>query len=77
MLTAATRTFLRNTGRTAVTAVGAVRNLNVHEYISMELMQTHGIKTPDCHVATTPDEAEHIYNSRFASSKYEHYVRIP
>jgi hypothetical protein len=69
MLAASTRTLLRGTGRTALPTMGAVRNLNVHEYISMELMQTHGIKTPECHVATTPNEAEHIYASRFASSK--------
>jgi hypothetical protein len=40
---------------------GAVRFLNVHEYISMELMQQHHIATPEGHVATTPDEAEHIF----------------
>lgn len=47
--------------RTAGPAVGAVRNLNVHEYQSMEIMQQHGIKTPECYVARTPDEAEHIF----------------
>lgn len=44
-------------------AVGAVRNLNVHEYASMEIMKTHGIKTPECHVADSPDEAEHLFTN--------------
>lgn len=39
----------------------AVRHLNVHEYVSMELMQAHGIKTPACSVASTPEEAEQIF----------------
>ena len=46
--------------RTAGPAVGAVRNLNVHEYISMEIMNSHHIATPECYVASTPDEAENI-----------------
>jgi hypothetical protein len=41
--------------------VGAVRHLNVHEYVSMEIMQAHGIKTPNCSVASTPEEAEQIF----------------
>jgi hypothetical protein len=41
-------------------AAGPVRFLNVHEYISMELFKTHGIATPECYVADTPEEAEHI-----------------
>jgi hypothetical protein len=41
-------------------AAGPVRYLNVHEYISMELFKTHGIATPECYVADTPEEAEHI-----------------
>ncbi|GAX10691.1 succinyl-CoA synthetase beta subunit [Fistulifera solaris] len=40
---------------------GAVRHLNVHEYVSMEIMQAHGIKTPNCSVASTPEEAEQIF----------------
>jgi len=51
--------------RTAVPTVGAVRNLNVHEYISMELMNAHDIATPHGYVASTPEEAEHIYNTMF------------
>jgi succinyl-CoA synthetase beta subunit len=47
--------------RTAAPVLGAVRNLNVHEHISLELMQRYGIKTPDFRVARTPDEAEDIF----------------
>jgi hypothetical protein len=63
MLSSTTRLAARAVarGRTALPAVGAVRNLNVHEYISMEVMKNYGIKTPDCYVANTPDEAENIF----------------
>ena len=43
----------------------SVRYLNVHEYISMELMASHGIQTPECHVAETPQEVDHIFNNSF------------
>ena len=56
--------------RTAVPTVGAVRNLNVHEYISMELMNAHDIATPHGYVASTPEEAEHIYNTMFCKREY-------
>jgi hypothetical protein len=46
----------------------SVRYLNVHEYISMELMASHGIQTPECHVAETPQEVDHIFNSSFHRS---------
>jgi len=52
-------------------SIGAVRNLNVHEYISMEIMQTHGIKTPECFVATTPEEAEHIFTNSLNKRKFK------
>ena len=42
-----------------------IRMLNVHEYISMELMNQHQIPTPLGAVATTPEEAEHAYTSKF------------
>ena len=45
-----------------VATVGAIRCLNVHEYISMEIMKNHGIPTPECFVAKTPEEAEHIFS---------------
>jgi len=53
--------LFRRTAAPAAASVGAVRNLNVHEYISMEIMQSHGIKTPECFVANNPEEAEHIF----------------
>jgi hypothetical protein len=46
-------------------AVGAVRCLNVHEYISMEIMSSHGIKTPECHVASNAEEAENLFLHSF------------
>ena len=54
------------TRRTAAPVLGAVRNLNVHEYISMEIMNAHGIATPQGYVASTPEEAENIYLKEFA-----------
>mmetsp|Transcript_36976 Transcript_36976/g.66524 ORF Transcript_36976/g.66524 Transcript_36976/m.66524 type:complete len:451 (+) Transcript_36976:78-1430(+) len=63
-------TFLRrasasfNSARVATPTMGAVRNLNVHEYISMEIMNQHGIATPKGFVANTPEEAEHIFNTQ-------------
>lgn len=42
-------------------AIGAVRHLNVHEHISMEIFNEHGITTPDGHVAFTPEEAKDAY----------------
>ena len=47
------------------TPTTAVRYLNVHEYISMELMASHGIQTPECHVAETTQEVDHIFNTSF------------
>jgi hypothetical protein len=47
--------------RTAPNAVGAVRNLNLHEYLSMDLMKQHGISTPAGYVASSPEEAENIF----------------
>ena len=58
------------TRRTALPAVGAVRNLNVHEYISMEIMHDHGIATPEGYVASTPEEAENVYMRALQHSKY-------
>jgi succinyl-CoA synthetase beta subunit len=49
------------TRRAAVPAVGAVRNINIHEYQSMELMKSFDIGIPGGHVASTPEEAENIY----------------
>mmetsp|Transcript_41450 Transcript_41450/g.99304 ORF Transcript_41450/g.99304 Transcript_41450/m.99304 type:complete len:85 (+) Transcript_41450:153-407(+) len=60
MFTTAARTVSRHS-RTATPAVGSVRNLNLHEYLSIELMKQHGISTPAGYVASTPDEAENIF----------------
>lgn len=47
--------------RTAAPAVGAVRNLNVHEYVSMEILEHYGVKVPRSFVASSPDEAEYAF----------------
>jgi len=51
--------------RTAAPAIGGggVRYLNVHEHISLEIMKTYGIQTPECYVASTPDEAQHLFSN--------------
>jgi len=66
MLSSVTRHSLR---RTASRAVGAVRNLNVHEYQSMELLEHHGVTVPKAYVANTPDEAENIFMHSLNRSK--------
>ena len=43
-----------------------VRMLNVHEYISMDIMNQHQIATPLGAVITTPQEAEEAYKTKFA-----------
>jgi len=40
-----------------------VRMLNVHEYISMDIMKGFGINVPTGQVASTVDEAEHVYKN--------------
>lgn len=58
----ATRALRHALHRTATSSsVGAVRYLNVHEYISMEIMHNHGIATPAGYVAETAEEAENIF----------------
>jgi len=52
---------VRATSRQTPGVIGAVRNLNVHEHISMELFNENGISTPKGIVATTPEEAEAAY----------------
>ena len=52
-----------NTARVATPTMGAVRNLNVHEYISMEIMNQHGVATPKGFVANSPEEADHIFTT--------------
>ena len=37
--------------------------IGTQEYISMEVMNQHGITTPRGFVANSPEEAEHIYTT--------------
>jgi len=46
---------------------GSIRCLNVHEYISMEIMNKYGIATPAGYVASTPEEAEAIFKTKMNS----------
>ena len=58
-----TASVSRASSRLAAPACGAVRFLNVHEYISMEIMNQHGITTPRGFIAKSPEEAEHIFTT--------------
>lgn len=61
-----------NATRTTMSRVaggGAIRQLNVHEYISMETMNSHGIVTPECHATSTADEAGAIVNEMLSRGK--------
>ena len=49
---------------------GAVRFLNVHEYVSMDIMKSHGVKVPECFVATTPEEAKDIFQNQINKRTY-------
>jgi hypothetical protein len=40
------------------------------EYISMEIMNEHGIATPKNFVATTPEEAEEIYLTKMNTREF-------
>jgi hypothetical protein len=59
--------------RTALPAVGAVRHLNVHEYVSMELFQKFGIRTPQFKVCNTPEEAETAYHATMNKRKLSYF----
>lgn len=39
-----------------------VRNLNVHEYVGMEIFQRYGIDVPKGHVLSEADDAKHSYS---------------
>jgi succinyl-CoA synthetase beta subunit len=82
MISSAASTFARRVGSTTVNvarvanpAIGAVRNLNVHEYISMEIMNEHGIATPKNFVATTAKEADEIYAKMTASGSRDVVIK--
>ena len=66
MLSRATSTLFRKSAtviRSSALAgsIGSVRNLNVHEHISMELFNQNGITTPGGAVAFTPEEAKEAF----------------
>jgi len=44
---------------------GAIRNLNLHEFPSMELMKEHGIRTPRAFLASDPEEARDLFRRNF------------
>ena len=73
MLSATRSALFRQAARRApaASAKGAIRCLNVHEYISMEIMQQHGISTPKCFVASTPQEAEDLYLKKMNTGEYK------
>jgi len=61
---------LRRAANPSVAALGSVRNLNVHEYISMEIMNQHGIATPKGFVASSAQEAEDIFANKMNHRKF-------
>eukprot|EP00981_Chlorochromonas_danica_P007161 scaffold1593_cov170-Ochromonas_danica.AAC.6 len=58
------QTLLRSVSRTTKKQVilGGVRNLNVHEYISMDIMRSFGITVPRGGVAHNLDEVQDVYS---------------
>jgi len=56
--------------RVAVPALGPLRSLHVHEYISMEVMNEHDVPTPEGYVASTPEEAQSLYMHAFQIGKW-------
>lgn len=49
--------------------LGGCRQLNVHEYVSMDVMKSCGITTPKCGVAHSVEEAEQVYNEVIGAGK--------
>ena len=82
MLASYCRSALAKTAPRAlvVASGGALRYLNVQEYVSMELMRSYGLPTPICYTATTPEEAETIYQKlnprKFGRSLSSIYIYI-
>ena len=60
----------------AAPSFGDMRNFNVHEYISMELMNKDGIATPKGYVASTPEEAENIYLKEFSKRTFVSFFDV-
>ena len=42
--------------------LGQTRSLNIHEYVSMDLMKKFGIPVPKCAVAFSVEEAKQVSN---------------
>jgi hypothetical protein len=51
-------------------AWGAVRNLNLHEFPTMELMRDHGIRTPRSYLASDPEEVRELFRRNFSKGMY-------
>lgn len=50
-------------------SIGATRSLNVHEYVSMDIMRKFGIPVPKGGVANTVAEAEQVYKTIIGDGK--------
>ena len=55
---------------------GSVRNLNLHEYPSMQVIQEHGIRTPRAFLASDPEEVREIFSRNFSKGT-QFYIPIP
>jgi len=42
----------------------------------MEIMNQHGISTPKCFVASTPEEADHIFSTMMNKRKFDAHARV-
>ena len=67
---------VRSTANVTPGVIGSVRNLNVHEHISMELFNKNGITTPKGIVAVTPEEAEVAYFAMGTRELFYCLVRV-
>jgi len=52
-----------------VTALGGVRNLNVHEYVSMDILRSFGVPCPKGGVANSLEEVEQVYKTKIGEGK--------
>ena len=64
---------LRGPSATAAASLGAVRYLNVHEYVAMELFEKYDIPVPRNKVATSPEEAETAFLQHINTRKFYVY----
>jgi succinyl-CoA synthetase beta subunit len=63
--------ILRSTIKTArrVAPVATVRNLNVHEYVSMDIMRSFGITVPNSAMAESVEEVGKVYKTLIGDGK--------